>query len=333
MISPKRFFKFSTSELMDSRQQKDSLHAKLFDTALKGSLLDGNLGTLATLEFTKGGVASFYFSEAVTPLVFEGLKVSPRISVKFNDSFNSGMNGAVIIHPALIEVDIEFQKYQHQRGAINIKLEFPHRLFGLNKLFNNTSKSTTKMESIEAAYSGLLFNNTPSEYGNLYDVFNFLSAAFAMGLKIDKEIERLDAPDLVISRLTLERDSLIKKITDTAFAQGIIHKDAHVEFSSAMQLIDDLAKNVSCAQLNDEPIISSDFDLFNSIVTEGRFSGLVVDVTKEGFVLQKVNRDGTTVKHALSSLSQVVTPGDVVDVKYVFGRGVVSGLPDLSLDR
>ena len=58
---------------------------------------------------------------------------------------------------------------------------------------------------------------------------------------------------------------------------------------------------------------------------EGFWSGKVLDVER-GIVIQKINRDSDTVTHDASKLSQVVKVGDVVDIKYVGGVGVVSGL-------
>ncbi len=74
-------------------------------------------------------------------------------------------------------------------------------------------------------------------------------------------------------------------------------------------------------------------DLFGGVVSHGRFSGIVLDVSLDGFVTQRVNRDGTTVQHTLSALSHHVVPGNVVDVVYLAGVGVVSGLPGQTLER
>ena len=60
------------------------------------------------------------------------------------------------------------------------------------------------------------------------------------------------------------------------------------------------------------------------VACEGVFSGMVMDVSG-GFVTQKINRDGATVKHAQSVLSEPLKTGDIVDIKYSNGVGTVSG--------
>lgn len=66
------------------------------------------------------------------------------------------------------------------------------------------------------------------------------------------------------------------------------------------------------------------FVLPAACVNAGAFSGMVVDVA-DGFVTQKVNREGDTVKHDVARLTAVVNIGDIVDVKYQDGHGNVSG--------
>lgn len=57
----------------------------------------------------------------------------------------------------------------------------------------------------------------------------------------------------------------------------------------------------------------------------GMFSGLITDVTN-GVATQKINREGDVVYHAVKALSEVVTQGQVVDVKYAGnGVGIVGG--------
>lgn len=58
------------------------------------------------------------------------------------------------------------------------------------------------------------------------------------------------------------------------------------------------------------------------IVTEGLFSGVVLDISN-GVAVQKVNREGDTVKHDVSKLSAAVSAGDLVDIKYRNGVGEV----------
>ena len=60
------------------------------------------------------------------------------------------------------------------------------------------------------------------------------------------------------------------------------------------------------------------------VVKEGSFSGQVLSVAN-GVVVQRVSRDGKTVCHDMSKLSAQFAVGDVVDVQYRGGQGVVKG--------
>jgi ADP-Ribosyltransferase in polyvalent proteins len=62
-----------------------------------------------------------------------------------------------------------------------------------------------------------------------------------------------------------------------------------------------------------------------NLVHQGIFSGRIVGFA-DGVVTQKVNREGATVQHAASKLTMTVEVGDVVDIGYSNGQGVVSGL-------
>jgi hypothetical protein len=64
--------------------------------------------------------------------------------------------------------------------------------------------------------------------------------------------------------------------------------------------------------------------VIESVVSEGAYSGRVLNI-ESGVVTQKVDRNGATVVHALASLSQNVVKGEVLDIRYVNGVGVVSG--------
>ena len=57
-------------------------------------------------------------------------------------------------------------------------------------------------------------------------------------------------------------------------------------------------------------------------VGEGVFNGQIVQIN-EGVATQRVGRDGSTVKHDVSVLSQTVNVGQVVDIKYQDGLGLV----------
>jgi hypothetical protein len=65
-------------------------------------------------------------------------------------------------------------------------------------------------------------------------------------------------------------------------------------------------------------------------VLKGMHSGMVLSVSN-GVVVQRVNRSGETVRHDVTRLSEPVQVGDVVDVSYRDGLGVISGLQRESL--
>jgi hypothetical protein len=59
------------------------------------------------------------------------------------------------------------------------------------------------------------------------------------------------------------------------------------------------------------------------IVSEGSFSGQILSVS-DGIAVQKTNRDGNTVRHAMSSLNAEVIAGTVAEIQYQKGTGVVA---------
>lgn len=65
------------------------------------------------------------------------------------------------------------------------------------------------------------------------------------------------------------------------------------------------------------------------VVFEGTYSGVVLDVAND-IVVQKIGRNPDSIaRHALSRLTQPVTKGDVVDIHYHDGSGIVSPLKSL----
>lgn len=66
------------------------------------------------------------------------------------------------------------------------------------------------------------------------------------------------------------------------------------------------------------------FEFATPAVREGQFSGRILDIAA-GVVTQKINREGTTVRHEQKSLSAAVAVGDVVEIKYSRGVGLVDG--------
>lgn len=59
-------------------------------------------------------------------------------------------------------------------------------------------------------------------------------------------------------------------------------------------------------------------------VSDGRYNGKVLAIS-DGVVSQKIGRSGEIANHFLSRLSAAVVPGDVVDIVYKNGTGIVSG--------
>lgn len=66
---------------------------------------------------------------------------------------------------------------------------------------------------------------------------------------------------------------------------------------------------------NQEPVESK-------AVLKGLYSGKILDVS-DGLVTQRVSRDGTTVVHKMSALTSAVVPGQIADITYADGVGVV----------
>lgn len=60
------------------------------------------------------------------------------------------------------------------------------------------------------------------------------------------------------------------------------------------------------------------------VVKEGTYSGKVLDIA-DGVVTQKINREGDTVRHDVANLSATVNIGDVIDIQYHDGTGLVAG--------
>lgn len=60
-----------------------------------------------------------------------------------------------------------------------------------------------------------------------------------------------------------------------------------------------------------------------AIEKSGAFSGQIVDVLASGIIIQKIGRNGETARHALDNLTAKVLPGDVVNIQYKNGVGIV----------
>ena len=74
--------------------------------------------------------------------------------------------------------------------------------------------------------------------------------------------------------------------------------------------------------------------LLENVALQGKYSGLVMTVT-DGVAVQRINREGDVVRHDVSRLSLPVREGEVVDIDYLDGVGVVGGLggPDRGKGR
>ena len=67
-------------------------------------------------------------------------------------------------------------------------------------------------------------------------------------------------------------------------------------------------------------------------VSQGQFSGPILDVA-DGLATQRTGRNGATTVHEVSRLSAVVAKGDMVDIRYQGGVGVVDGLDLIQKDQ
>lgn len=72
-----------------------------------------------------------------------------------------------------------------------------------------------------------------------------------------------------------------------------------------------------------EPLVEEYVEAANDVVLEGNFSGKILHLIG-GVAVQKIGRDGATVRHDLKKLSSHVQAGVVVDIEYSDGLGQVS---------
>lgn len=75
-------------------------------------------------------------------------------------------------------------------------------------------------------------------------------------------------------------------------------------------------KAASAGQSNDEAV--------SQVVADGTYNGKILSI-KQGVVTQKIGREGQTIDHAQQRLSNDVKIGDIVEIKYVEGKGNVKG--------
>lgn len=68
-------------------------------------------------------------------------------------------------------------------------------------------------------------------------------------------------------------------------------------------------------------------------IADGKYySGTVLGMNDQVLV-QKINRDGEAVVHDLSRLDRKVNKGDVLDIKYLGGKGLVTGQERALVER
>ena len=313
---PARHLKVSTADLM-GRQMHKTLNAELFDSALKKSLFEKSMRD-GFGENSTDQNAAFYFSDAVAPLIFDGVQSSPRISVVFNDAYNVGFGATgVNVQSAKVEIDIEFNGMRHGRGPVKIELELPDRLLGLENVF----KKQGEINSVASKYNGLLFNNTPAELNsNLYDVFNFVGAAFARGLELDRSQSlNLDTPSPI--------ESISSALDETV---GKTKRPEPQELSCA-----EFAKAVSVVMAEYPELKSKFADVFAErekaaalvshdlagveVVSSGSYFGAVEAVTAS-VVVQNAGR-GRVVGHEVGRFGGVLpSAGQVIDLTHKDGR-------------
>jgi hypothetical protein len=112
-----------------------------------------------------------------------------------------------------------------------------------------------------------------------------------------------------------------------AMIQGIEVHSKKMNLSSDWWTVDDFNIDecpIGGCVCEHSVIYSPELNSSISIVSDGKFSGRVLEVV-DGIVTQKINREGNMVKHNAHVLSVPVVAGDVVEIAYVGGIGMVSG--------
>jgi N12 class adenine-specific DNA methylase len=159
--------------------------------------------------------------------------------------------------------------------------------------------------------------------GHLTMQGDFLTGRFYAGIDPDdamasqfiKENVQLDA------RLVVE----VSRETQMALAlQGNEYRNAYMKYPAderyeMLSGLLDAFRNMPFAELS-KVILE-----VKGVVKEGAFVGTVLSV-ENGVVTQKINREGGTVCHDASKLSERIDIGDVMDVAYQEGRGVVKSV-------
>lgn len=83
-------------------------------------------------------------------------------------------------------------------------------------------------------------------------------------------------------------------------------------------------KSQSQEQSGNSLLQDSQNSVEHDCVAEGRYSGCIVKLDN-AVAVQKINRSGDTVQHALARLTKPIEVGDIVDISYRSGMGQVKG--------
>lgn len=67
------------------------------------------------------------------------------------------------------------------------------------------------------------------------------------------------------------------------------------------------------------------------VVSQGIFSGPVIGIV-DGVLIQKTDREGKTERHDIRLLTRLPLVGEVIDVKYQYGVGVIPG-KEIGIER
>lgn len=122
-------------------------------------------------------VLPFYPSELLWKVICQTPGSSPRIvlSIAPGDSRSA----------AKCTVEVEFQR-RNGLGPFNLTVNFPDKILGLSNL--------TGSQDGKSRYRGVFFNTTVGEHrGNLFDVLNCVSSAFADTLMTHQQPQKLAA--------------------------------------------------------------------------------------------------------------------------------------------
>ncbi|MES2879203.1 MAG: DNA cytosine methyltransferase [Pseudomonadota bacterium] len=104
-----------------------------------------------------------------------------------------------------------------------------------------------------------------------------------------------------------------------------------VKRSAVLNITPNSEATVRVVQAAHEPLQQNLFA--EPVVMQGAYSGIVMDVV-DNIVIQKINRQGETVKHDHRALTKSVLTGEVIDITYQNGIGKVGGKTiDASIGR